>query len=289
MSVKIISRIIQDKLDSYRPTSQQEEEFALKEILQEIALAALARTDFFKYASFQGGTALRILYSLDRFSEDLDFIASKPDGDFGWSDYLKNLETEFRVYGVEIETEDRSKADETVKKAFLKDRSFGKVLILKHLGRSGRLASIRIKFEIDTNPPSGSHSEIRYLDFPFAAAVTVQDAPSLFAGKIHALFCREYTKGRDWYDFLWYVARKTPVNFEFLSSACDQQGSWKGQKIPIDKKWFLNELASKIKSLNWEEAKKDVARFLRPQVLATLELWGQDFFLDRWRKLDGYL
>lgn len=285
MSVKII----QERLDSYRPTNQQEEEFALKEILQEIALAALARTDFFKYAAFQGGTALRILYSLDRFSEDLDFIASKSHADFEWAGYLKNLETEFRAYGVEIETEDRSKADDTVKKAFLKDRSFGKVLVLKHWGRSGRLASVRIKFEIDTNPPSESRSEIRYLDFPFAAAVAVQDLPSLFAGKNHALLCREYTKGRDWYDFLWYVARKAPINFGFLSNACDQQGPWKGRKIRIDKEWFLNELTMKVKNLNWDDAKKDVARFLRPQALVSLELWNRDFFLDRLRKIEDYL
>lgn len=285
MSVKII----QEKLDSYRPTNQQEEEFALKEIFQEIALVALARTDFFKYAAFQGGTALRILYSLDRFSEDLDFIASKPSANFEWSGYLKNLELEFQVYGVEIETEDRSKADETVKKAFLKDRSFGKVLVLKHWGRSGRLASIRIKFEVDSNPPSGSRFEIRYLDFPFAAAVTVQDPPSLFAGKSHALLCREYTKGRDWYDFLWYVARKMKVNFEFLSSACDQQGPWKGLKVPVDKEWLLNELTMKVNDLNWDDAKKDVARFLRPQTLPTLELWSRDFFLDRLRKMADYL
>lgn len=281
MSVKII----QERLDSYKPQSQQEEEFALKEILQEIALAGLARTDFFKFAAFQGGTALRILYSLDRFSEDLDFIAAKPSSDFEWSSYLKNLETEFGAYGIEIISEDRSKADETVKKAFLKDQSFARVLVLKHWGRSGRLGAIRIKFEIDTNPPAGSRNEVRYLDFPFAAAVVVQDPPSLFAGKSHALLCRGYVKGRDWYDFLWYVARKVPINFDFLSHACEQQGPWAGQKFAIDKEWYLKEMENKIRSIDWQEAKEDVARFLRPKAQESLVFWSVDFFLDRVRKL----
>jgi len=285
MSVKII----QERLDSYQPQNQQEEEFALKEILQEIALAGLARTDFFKFAAFQGGTALRILYSLDRFSEDLDFIAVKPSADFEWEAYLKNLETEFSAYGIEIKSEDRSKADETVKKAFLKDQSFARILMLKHWGRSGRLGAIRIKFEIDTNPPTGSRSEIRYLDFPFAAAVAVQDLPSLFAGKNHALLCRGYVKGRDWYDFLWHVTRKTPINFDFLSQACDQQGPWAGQHIAADKEWYLWELESKIRSIDWKEVKNDVARFLRPQAQQSLELWSVDFFLDRIRKLKEFL
>ena len=281
MSVKII----QERLDSYHCQSQQEEEFALKEIMQEIALAALARTDFFKFASFQGGTALRIIYSLERFSEDLDFICMKPNRDFRWPTYLKNLELEFQTYGIEIKVEDRSKGDEAVQKAFLKDDSMGKILVLKHRGREGRPGLIRVKFELDTNPPAGSRSETKYIDFPFPAAVAVQDPPSLFAGKSHALLCREYTKGRDWYDFLWYVARKTPINFEFLSSACDQQGPWKGQKIVIGKEWYLEGLEKKIKITDWEEAKRDVARFLRPKELQSLELWSQEFFRDRLEKM----
>ncbi len=286
MSVKII----QERLDSYQPKSQQEEEFALKEILQEIALAGLSRTDFFKYAAFQGGTALRILYSLDRFSEDLDFIGTKAEPGFRWSDYLQNLETEFMAYGIEVKAEDRSQlSDETVKKAFLKDQSFGKIMTLNHWGKSGRIGSIRIKFEIDTNPPAGSRSETKYLDFPFATAVIVQDPPSLFAGKSHALLCRSYVKGRDWYDFLWYVSRKTPINFEFLFKACEQQGPWAGQSFNRDKAWYLSEMDKKIRAIDWSDAKKDVARFLRQASLSTLDLWSLEFFLDRLKKMEGYL
>lgn len=285
MSVKII----QEKLDQYKAISWQEEERALKEIFQEAALAGLARTDFFKESVFQGGTALRILYTLERFSEDLDFVLKKPNKKFRLASYLKILEKEFKTYGIPMETKDRSKAGDAVQKAFLKEDSLGGVLILKHLPRSGPPKKVCIKLEIDTNPPKGGQFETKYLDFPFPFAVTVQDPPSLFAGKSHALLCREYVKGRDWYDFLWYVSRKTNLNFDLLTHACRQQGPWAGTKITADKKWFLEKMEEKIKDLDWKGAKNDVARFLKPTDLKTLELWGEDFFIDRLKKLEDYL
>jgi hypothetical protein len=285
MSVKII----QERLDSYHCQSEQEELFALKEISQEIALAALSRGDFFQHAAFQGGTALRILHTLERFSEDLDFILQRPGPKFSWVSYFKNLEIEFSAYGLEIRVEDRSKVEESVKKLFLKDDSIGKILILKNKPRDKRMAMIKIKFEVDTNPPPGSRSEIRYPDFPYPFPVAVQDLPSLFGGKSHALLCRSYTKGRDWYDFVWYVSRKIVPNFEFLSNACDQQGPWKGKKIAIDPAWYFSEFEKKINATDWNEAKQDVMRFLRPRNLPMLDLWGEKFFLEQLDKIRGYL
>lgn len=285
MSVKII----QEKLETYHPASWQEEEQALKEISQEIALAALGQTDFFKKAVFQGGTALRILYSLDRFSEDLDFVLKAPDRTFQLNKYFDRLKEEFNAYGISCSLMDRSKADATVQKAFLKEDSLGGELILRHFPRDRKPKKIQIKLEVDTNPPSGSEQETRYLDFPFPFAVTVQNSPSLFAGKSHALLCREYTKGRDWYDFIWYVSRQTKINFEFLSAACRQQGPWKGKPLSTTKEWVLEEMEKKIRSIPWEEAKKDVARFLKPKQQQTLSLWGLDFFLERLKKLGEYL
>ena len=282
-------KIIQERLDQYKVTSWQEEEKALKEIFQELALAGFARTDFFKKSIFQGGTALRILYTSERFSEDLDFVLKKPNKKFQLSAYLKILEAEFETYGIAMEAEDRSKVADVVQKAFLKETSLGGSLILKHFPQSGPPKKIRIKLEIDTNPPKGSQFETKYLDFPFPFAVTVQDPPSLFASKSHALLCREYVKGRDWYDFLWYVSRKTPLNFNLLTHACHQQGPWASVKIKADKKWFLEKMEEKIKGLDWKAAKKDVARFLKPNDLIILKLWGEDFFIDRLKKLGEYL
>ncbi|MFH1874515.1 MAG: nucleotidyl transferase AbiEii/AbiGii toxin family protein [Pseudomonadota bacterium] len=285
MSVKII----QERFEKYHCLSLQDEERAFKEIAQEVALAGLSRAGFFKFAVFQGGTCLRILYSLERFSEDLDFILKSPDFEFNWEMYLSNLATEFDAYGIELAVQDRSKIEDTVKKVFIKSDSIGKILNLKYPKLTGPLKKAIIKFELDTNPPQGSGFETRYLDFPLPFPVTVQDLPSLFAGKNHALLCREYTKGRDWFDFLWYVARNTPINLEFLANAINQQGPWQGQEIKVDKDWYLNEIQKKIQTTDWQKAKNDVARFLKPKDLSTLELWSTEFFLDRVNKIRSYL
>lgn len=113
----------------------------------------------------------------------------------------------------------------------------------QHIGKFGAsdcwpVLTRRIKFKVDTNPPPGSGIEIKYVDFPFVSSVTVQDKPSLFAGKIHALLCREYIKGRDWYDFLWYTSQGVEINYQFLASALRQQGPWQGQSIQVDLDWW---------------------------------------------------
>lgn len=285
MSIKII----QERLASYQAASWQEEELALKEILQELALAGLARTDFFRNVAFHGGTALRVLYGLDRFSEDLDFTSKSPNPSFRLVSYLKALQEELNVYGVSVTVQDRSKAEEAVQKAFLKEDSIGRQLTLEYYPRAQKPKKIRIKLEVDTNPPLGSKFETKYLDFPFPFAITIQDLPSLFAGKGHALLCREYLKGRDWYDFVWYVSRKTQLNYLYLANGCQQSGLWKREEPMATKEWYLEAMTKKIKSIDWEEAKKDVARFLKPNALKSLEVWSQEFFLDRIQKLAASL
>ncbi|MEI6613599.1 MAG: nucleotidyl transferase AbiEii/AbiGii toxin family protein [Chrysiogenales bacterium] len=281
MSIKII----QERLDSYGCRSRQEEANALREITQEVALAALARTDFFKKAAFQGGTCLRVFYSLDRFSEDLDFILKKPDMDFKLEPYLQPLAIELNAYGYHVEIVDRSKTGQAVKKCFLKDDSLGKLLTLQYAKGDAMRSKIKIKFEVDANPPAGSDFENKFLDFPFAFAVTAQDLPSLFAGKSHALLCREYGKGRDWYDFIWYVSRKVKINFTFLANALEQTGPWAGQKVPVDKDWYHKEMEKKILTVAWPEIAAEMSRFLKPEALASLKVWGREFFLDRLGKV----
>lgn len=282
-------RIIQDRLARYDCTSRQEEENALREITQEVALNALFNRDFFKHAAFQGGTCLRIFYGLNRFSEDLDFALIEPDPHFDINLYLSALEKEFHAFGYNIEILDRSKADQSVKKAFLKDDSLGEQLDLQYADQSGQAKSIRIKLEIDTNPPRGASVENRFHDFPLNFAVTSHTLPSLFAGKTHSLLCRDYIKGRDWYDFLWYVSRKTDLNYEFLSNALDQFGPWKNQGIRASKDWYLNEMARRIESIDWNEAADDVRRFLKEHELKSLELWNKEYFLSRLETLADIL
>ncbi len=283
MSIKLI----QERLNSYNCKSELEEEHAIREITQEVALAALSRTDFFKYGGFQGGTCLRIFYGLNRFSEDLDFILREPNPKFNLGPHLQSVSEELLAYGYKVDVTDRSKADIAVRKAFIKDDSIGKVLRLNHAGKTGPFRKIRIKFEVDTNPPSGSQTEIKYLDFPFVSSVTVQDKPSLFAGKIHALLCREYIKGRDWYDFLWYTSQEIKVNYEFLASALKQQGPWEGQNIDVNLEWCRAELVKAIQSINWKTTAEDVRRFVRIAEQPSLDLWSKELFLAQLEKLNN--
>ncbi len=281
MSVKLI----QDRLDSYDCKSNVEEEHAIREITQEVVLAALGRTEFFKHALFQGGTCLRIFYGLNRFSEDMDFILKQTNTDFPLQPHLQAVCDELEAYGYDVEIVDRSKAGVAVRKAFLKDDSLGKVLQLKYGDRSGPARKIRVKLEVDTNPPSGSGMEIRYVDFPFVSSVTVQDRPSLFAGKLHALLCREYVKGRDWYDFLWYTSRNVGVNYAFLSSALTQQGPWCQKSIQVDWHWCLTHLEDKINSVDWPQAREDVRRFVKASEYPSLDLWSRELFLSQLHKI----
>ena len=277
--------IIQERLATYACKSSVEEDQALREITQEIVLAGLGRTDFFDRAGFQGGTCLRIFHSLQRFSEDLDFALCERDATFVLAPYLDRMRLELEAYGYELEIDDRSKAGQTVQHAFVKDDSVGKLLRLNYRPQTGPLRKLRIKLEVDTNPPPGASYEIPVLDYPFPSAVRIFDLPSLFAGKIHALLCRNYLKGRDWYDFVWYTARQTPINHALLSAALDQQGPWKGTHPRTDQAWCIQQLSTAIETLDWKQAREDVQRFVKPYELPSLELWSRAFFLQQCRKL----
>ncbi len=278
--------IINERLKTYTIVTKQSELNAIKEISQEIALAGLARSGFFKHAVFQGGTCLRIIHGLNRFSEDLDFILNKADITFNWEPYLAAIKTEFEAFGLSLSVIDRSKATGPVKKAFLKEKSFGKVLNLHYERTRTDTQNITIKLEIDTNPPVGSVSETHVLDYPYPLSLTTQDRPSLFAGKCHALLCRNYVKGRDWYDFIWYIQQKIKPNFIFLENALKQFGPYQGQKINVEKKWLSQELAKKIESLNWQVVANDVKKFLPNNVTHSVDNWNKDLFLALLKKFN---
>lgn len=272
--------VIEERIREYGPESKEEELNAFKEIAQELTLSALSRSEFFKHAAFQGGTCLRIIHGLNRFSEDLDFVLFRPDTDFTWTRYFHEIQLEFNAYGLHLEVIDRSKVENVAKKAFLKENSFGKMLKLVYERSRSDTQVVTIKLEIDTNPPEKSNFEAKVLKFPEPFSITVQDLSSLFAGKLHALLCREYIKGRDWYDFIWYASRKTKINLLNLQNALVQIGPWKGKNLQIDNDWVVRHLEEKIKSVDWRIAKQDVESFLRKRQLRTLDLWNREFFLQ---------
>ena len=277
--------IIQERLAGYACRSTLEEEQALREITQEIILAGLGRTNFFGQAGFQGGTCLRIFHSLNRFSEDMDFALNAPNSRFQLSPYLERIRQELTVFGYELEIDDRSTKSAAMRQAFVKDDSVGKLLSLDYRPLTGPMRKVRIKLEVDTNPPLGASYNMPVLDYPFPVAVRIFDLTSLFSGKLHALLCRNYLKGRDWYDFIWYTARRTTINHELLSAALDQQGPWKGQAPKTDNAWCVEQLRSRIAKLDWMQARRDVQRFVKPHELPSLELWTRDYFLQQCAKL----
>jgi hypothetical protein len=277
--------IIKEKLGRYGATNALEEENAVKEILQEIALYALWRSDFFDCALFQGGTSLRILHGLPRFSEDLDFLLRVPNPDFDWSPYLKGMTEVFAQFGLKLEAQPKPRMDTAIRAALLKDDSIVSQLDLSFAG-TGHRKVIRIKLEIDVNPPAGSGEATTFLDFPADYEVRHQDLASNFALKIHALLCRGFLKGRDWFDFSWYVSRGVTPNLLLLQNALVQAGPWAGDtSLRVDMLWLNNSLSSAIGSITWKDAATDVERFLRPSDMKSVDLWSERFFLAKLNKL----
>jgi Nucleotidyl transferase AbiEii toxin, Type IV TA system len=277
--------MIKEKLKSYAATNAVEEDNATKEIMQEIALYALWRADFFDIALFQGGTSLRILHKLPRFSEDLDFMLRFPDPTFEWTAYLKTLHQVFAQFGLKLEAKPKEKMLTHIRQAVLKTDSIASQLDLT-FASTGRRKNISIKLEIDTNPPALSGEARTFLDFPADHEVRHQDLPSNFALKIHALLCRGYLKGRDWFDFSWYVSKGIPPNLAHLQAALIQAGPWAGQNaLQVNMDWLADALQTNIASINWKDAAQDVSRFLKPVELKSVELWSAAFFLNKVKKM----
>lgn len=276
--------LLRKRLEKYSAINAVQEEQALKEILQEVALYALWRGGFFEIAAFQGGTSLRILHGLPRFSEDLDFILLKPDPAFQWSHYFESLTEVLQQYGVRCELIDRSHMDKAVRQAMLKDNSIGRQLDLSFYDANNP-RKLKVKFEIDTHPPAGTGTSWHYLDFPVDFEVCAQDLPSNYALKLHALLCRPYLKGRDWFDFSWYCKQKTQPNLPHLAHALNQAGPWKDQNMVVTAQWLADALISKIKTINWPLAAQDAAPFLPAAEQKSLSLWSERFFADKVSKL----
>ena len=276
--------LIQKRLSSYHSSGSVEEENALKEIVQEIILFALWQADFFEVAAFQGGTSLRVLHGLSRFSEDIDFILLESDPAFSWQPYLAKMTETCEEFGISPEALDKNQMDRNVRTAIIKDDSIANQLNLSFMNNPGG-RKLKIKLEIDCNPPAGSGFEYAYLDFPVDFEVCHQDLSSNFALKIHALLCRGYLKGRDWYDFSWYVSQGVTPNLVLLKNALEQFGPWQGEVLNPDREWLVKTLGEKIASIDWKQASEDVERFLKPLEQKSLSLWNERFFNSKLEKL----
>ena len=275
--------LLQNRLEAYRCSNAEEELNAIREMLQEMILTALARTDFFVKAAFHGGTQLRIFEGIRRFSEDLDFALVSRDSEFSLLPYMEKVVDEMRVFGVDMVVKDKSKASSAVRKGFLKTDSLVKILELRFVGRKGSQgtpAKLLIKIEVDVNPLVGATYCASQLLFPIPASVRCFDRESSFAGKMHALLCRQYLKGRDWFDFVWYASAQVKLNHALLSAALDQQGPWAGRGVASDDGWVKNRLREVIGRIDWNEARRDVLPFVYASDRLSLDLWSEAFFIS---------
>ena len=287
-----MNQAINEMLQKYQIKNSTDAENALKEIIQEIALLGLQRANFFEKAAFYGGTALRILYSLPRFSEDLDFSLFKSDPKFSLAPYFSAVQKELEAYGFQVKIETVNKKTKSeIESAFIKADTkihFLKIQSLKAFESTTHLYSkLQIKFEVDIEPVSNFEYETRYLLAPISFPVITLKKPDLFAGKVHALLFRKWKnriKGRDFYDYVWYLKNQTPVRLNYLSDKSIQSGHIKKGELK-NLQQLKKLLYQRFAEVDFEKAKNDVRPFIKDS--QEIEIWSEDFFKQITERLES--
>lgn len=279
-----MSNAIEKMLEPYNCKTPDDYRNALKEIIQEIALLGLSRAGFFDYAAFYGGTALRIFYGLERFSEDLDFSLLTVNPDFDISGYCGAIKNELGAYGFEMDvTKKEKKVDSAIESAFNKGKTLIQLLnirsIIPPVSGVHRDEVLKIKLEIDTAPPEGADYTVKYSLRPVPYSVLIFSDSSLFAGKLHALLCRIWKgnrmKGRDLYDFVWYIKNDIPLNLNHLKHRMLQTGHLEKHE-PFTRSILLEQLQAKFSKIDFNQAKTDISPFIKDP--AETDVWSEDFF-----------
>lgn len=278
-----MNQALETILRRYKPETRAQYERALKEILQELALIGLWRSHFFEHAAFYGGTALRILYGLDRFSEDLDFTLLEPNQKYTLEPYHEAIRKELTSYGfsVEIDTKDKSWAT-PIRSAFIKTNTLGELLkigVPRNLVRGLHPEMVlKIKLEVDTDPSPAYDADTRFLLTPFSVGIRTVVLGDIFAGKMHAVLFREWkgrVKGRDWYDWYWLVSQKTILSLQRLAIHMKRAGTLRNDEI-LTRKRFDQLMLDKIERLDFASAKADMQPFVTNS--AQISDWSADLF-----------
>lgn len=275
---------IEQMLKRYELNTIHDHENALKEIIQEVILLGLWRSKFYEKAVFYGGSALRILYKLDRFSEDLDFSLIAPEKDFDIKKYLGAVKSELELWDFEVSTEEKNKKNEsTIDSAFIKANTLIHLLKIDVNLKTHKNAVMKIKLEVDQDPAVGFTSELKYHLHPIPFTIKTMALPSLFAGKMHALLCRTRRtniKGRDWYDLIWFVKNNIPCDLYYLKNKMAQTGHIDVSEA-LTKEKLIDFLSGKIEEIDFDLAKSDVEPFLKNLgQREELSLWSDAFFSD---------
>lgn len=279
---------IKQMLSSYPDAMPQIDK--LREILQQTALLGLARHHFFQHAVFYGGTALRILYGLDRYSEDLDFSLMQPNPHFDFTPFLHGMHQELRAIGFELDIELREKnVDTGIWSAFLKGNTLSMLLSIHEKTKIKGIhpeQKIQIKLEIDVDPPLAHLPlESKLVTNPVPFYVATFAIIDLFAGKMHVALCRNWKKrikGRDWYDVIWYIQSGIPVNLVHLRERMRQTKHLQAEE-KFGQSELLERIHAKIDEIDWELAKSDIAMFIPDK--QRLSIWSAAFFHDLTRHL----
>jgi len=280
-----MNEAVRQMLATYEIRSVEDSLRALREVMQEIALLGLWRSKFFENAAFYGGTALRVLYGLDRFSEDLDFSLLEKRKDFDLADYSEALKRELASFGFAVEIESRPKpASAAIQSAFLKADTRTQMITVEFdkglVQKVPRNQVLKIKLEIDVDPPPGFATEVRYLLRPVPFSVRTFTLPDLFAGKMHAVLCRGWksrVKGRDWYDLVWFAAYHPELHLAHLEQRMRQTGHWKGP-APLTAGDLRDLLTRRIDEVDIDQIRREVEPFVKDA--ASLAIWSKEFFLD---------
>jgi len=278
-----MNEAVRKMLDRYKCSCLEDNISALREILQEIALLGLWRSKFFEKAAFYGGTALRILYGLDRFSEDLDFSLLYPTKEFDLALYSEALRKELAAFGFEVHVDNHKNAgNSAIRSAFLKANTITQLLVIQTdavlVKKLNLEQTLKIKIEVDTDPPTGFDTETRFVLQPIPFAVRIYVLPDLFSGKMHAILCRRWknrSKGRDWYDLVWYAAHHPELHLAHLEQRMRQSGDWKGAD-PISPETFRGMIDDSIAAIEVDQIRKEVEPFVKKP--ETLEVWSRSFF-----------
>lgn len=274
-------------LSRYQLVTVDDSWAALREIIQEIVLLGLWRGKFFEHAAFYGGTAIRIVHGMQRYSEDMDFSLLAPDAGWKLGAYFPFVEQELRAFGFEVTIEQKTRYTTTaIESAFVKTNTRTGFLRLgmpqSIVNRLSREQLLKVKFEIDIDPPGGFKTETRFLYTPQVFSVKLFDLPSMFAGKLHAAIARSWktrVKGRDWYDLVWFVGKNVSASLVHLKSRLVQTGHL-NQSEEFTKKEARELLKKRIEKLDINTAKKDVSPFLAKNDALQLTVWSKEFFLD---------
>jgi predicted nucleotidyltransferase component of viral defense system len=280
-----MNEAVQQMLSRYDCKTRDDYVDALREILQQIALLGLWRSKFFEHAAFYGGTALRVLYGLDRYSEDLDFSLLQPAQPFSLDAYGDALRREIGSFGFEVSFESRRRKPEpAIESAFLKADTLRQLIVITAgtdpAWQMPANQVLKIRLEVDTNPPGGFETESRVVLLPVPFAVRVYTLPDLFAGKMHALLCRKWktrVKGRDWYDLVWHLGHHPRLRLSHLEARMRQSGDWVGA-ASLTRLDLLDRLHVAIRQLDVTQARQEIERFVRDK--SPLTLWSREFFLE---------